>query len=217
MANLAVLAGREIRELGAGNRNGVSYSAAWCVVDRLLAPGETGFVNITEASGAMRSVPQLLDGLIQLEEERPVGAVCELGAGARSGKLWMPRGGPEVSGLVYGHAALLSTEAIPQVVRFITVHLPTGLVHIRISPKEGEGRFPSSPEQLQGMVREAYLQTTEEFPWWLEVTLGQRAPNFVGVTRRGMVGRGPRVPDNAAGGLTGRALADAFASAYKGA
>lgn len=216
MANLAVLAGREVRELNAGNRNGVAYGAAWCIVDRLLAPGEAGFANVTEASGALRSVSHVLDGVEQADAHRPVGAVIELGAGARGGKLWIPKAGPEFSGRVYGHAAVLSTEATPQIVRFLTVNGPQGLVHIRVSPKEGEGRFPSSPEELQRLVREAYLQTVQEFPWWLELSVGMVTPNFMGVTHTGKVA-GPRVPDNGASGLTGRALADAFASAYRNA
>jgi len=216
MANLAVLAGREVRELGAGNRNGVAYNAAWCVVDRMLAPGEAGFANVTEASGALRTVSKLFAELEAADSERPIGAVIECGPGARGGKLWIPKAGPEVSGMVHGHAAILSTEDVPQVVRFVTVNGPQGLVHIRVSPKEGEGRRPSGPDELQEMVRQAYMQTVEEFPWWLEVTLGVKAPNFVGITRTGQVQSGPRVAEPESSGLTGRALADAFTTAYKG-
>jgi hypothetical protein len=118
--------------------------------------------------------------------------------------------------MVYGHAAILSTEDVPQVVRFVTVNGPQGLVHIRVSPKEGEGRRPSGPDELQQQISEAYAQTVEEFPWWLEVTLGVKAPNFVGITRTGQVQPGPRVAEPESSGLTGRALADAFTTAYKG-
>jgi hypothetical protein len=215
MANLAVLAGREVRESKEGVRNGIAYGAAWLIVDRLLAPGEAGFANITEASNALRSVPKLFAALEAAENERPIGAVIECGPSARAGKLWIPKAGPEISGMVYGHAAILSTEDVPQVVRFVTVNGPQGLVHIRVSPKEGEGRRPSSPDQLQEMVHAAYRQTVQEYPWWLEVSLGVKAPNFVGITRVGQVGSGPRVAEQAPSGLTGRALADAFASAYK--
>ena len=217
MANLGVIAGREVRELGAGNRNGVTYNAAWCVVDRLLAPGEAGFVNVTEASGALRTVSKLFAALESAETDRPVGAIVECGPSARGGKLWIPKAGPEISGMVYGHAAILSPEDVPQVVRFVTVNGPQGLVHIRVSPKEGEGRRPSSPDELQEMVYQAYVQTTLEFPWWLEVTLGVKAPNFVGITRTGQVRSGPHEAEQvtSTGGLTNRALADAFASAYK--
>lgn len=217
MANLAVLAGREVRESREGVRNGVAYGAAWIVVDRLLAPGEAGFVNVTEASGALRTVPRLFSALEAAEAGRPIGAVIECGPSARAGKLWMPKPGPEVSGMIYGHAAILSTDPVPQVVRFVTVNAPVGLLHFRVSPKEGEGRRPSSPEELQEMVREAYLQTVQEFPWWLEVSLGMKAPNFIGITRIGQVAAGPKVAEQASTGLTGRALADAFASAYRDA
>jgi hypothetical protein len=217
MANLAVLAGREVRESKEGVRNGVAYGAAWIVVDRLLAPGEAGFANITEASGALRTVPRLFSALEAADNERPIGAVIECGPSARAGKLWMPKAGPEVSGMVYGHAAILSTDAIPQVVRFVTVNAPAGLLHVRVSPKEGEGRRPSSPDELQQMVREAYLQTVQEYPWWLEVSLGMKSPNFIGITRMGQVADGPKVSEQASTGLTGRALADAFASAYRNA
>lgn len=215
MANLAVIAGREVRESKEGVRNGVAYGAAWIIVDRLLAPGEAGFANVTEASGALRSVPKLFNALEAADTQRPIGAVVECGPSARGGKLWIPKAGPEVSGVVYGHAAILSTDDTPQVVRFVTVNGPQGLVHIRVSPKEGEGRRPATPAELQTMVREAYLQTVQEFPWWLEVSLGVKAPNFVGITRTGRVGDGPKVTEQATG-LTGRALADAFASAYRG-
>lgn len=216
MAKLAVLAGREVRELGAGNRKGIEYSTAWCVVDRMLAPGEAGFVNVTEATSALRSLPKLFAALEEAETQLPIGAVIECGPGVREGRLWIPKAGPEFSGSVYGHAAILSTEAVPQVVRFITVHGPQGLVHIRVSPKEGEGRRPSSPNELQEMVRAAYLQTVQEYPWWLEVSVGAKSPNFMSVTQVGRVDpAGPKVTEMEPG-LTGRALADAFASAYKG-
>jgi len=216
MANLGVIAGREVRELAAGNRDGVVYDAAWSVVTRLLAPGEAGFSNVTEASKALRSVGELYTALERAETDRPVGAIVECGPSARAGKLWIPKAGPEVSGVVYGHAAILSTDDVPQVVRFVTVNGPQGLVHIRVSPKEGEGRQPRSPKEFQEMVYQAYNQTVEEFPWWLEVTLGVKAPNFVGITRTGQAQPGPRVPEQTGpAGLTGRALADAFVTAYR--
>ena len=220
MANLGVVAGREVRELPAGNRNGVAYNAAWSIVTRLLAPGEAGFSNVTEASKALRSIEELFGKLENLETgetARPVGTLVVCEPSARTGKLWIPKAGPEVSGVVYGHAAILSTEDVPQIARFVTVNGPEGLVHVRVSPKEGEGRHPSSPKEFQRMVCEAYNQTVEEFPWWLEVTLGVKAPNFVGITRTGRVQPGPRVPEQTGpAGLTNRALADAFTTAYKG-
>lgn len=219
MANLGVIAGREVRELAAGERNGVAYSAAWAVVTRLLAPGEAGFSNVTEASKALRSVEELFSVLEKLEtgeKARPVGTLVACAPNARSGKLWIPKAGPEVSGVVYGHAAILSTEDVPQIARFVTVNGPEGLCHVRVSPKEGEGRQPRSPKEFQEMVFRAYNQTVEEFPWWLEVTLGVKAPNFVGITRTGQVQPGPRVPEQTGpAGLTGRALADAFVAAYR--
>ena len=216
MANLGVIAGREVRELAAGMRNGVAYNAAWSVVTRLLAPGEAGFSNLTEASKALRNIEELYEELEKLETARPVGALVACAPGARGGKLWIPKAGPEVSGVVYGHAAILSTEDVPQIARFVTVNGPEGLVHVRVSPKEGEGRQPRSPKEFQEMVYQAYNQTVEEFPWWLEVTLGVKAPNFVGIVRTGQVQPGPRVPEQTGpAGLTGRALADAFVAAYR--
>jgi hypothetical protein len=217
MANLAVLAGREIRESREGVRNGIRYEHAWMIIDRLLVPGKQGFDNVTESSGALRSVPKLLLALEEAATARPIGAVIETGY-TMPGKLYVPQFGEAFSGLVHGHVALFRTEKDksndrpPEIVRFLTVSNPaTGkLTHIRVTPKEGDNRFPTAPDEIQSMVRAAYLQTVAEFPLWQEVTVGPKGPNFMGITHVGQTREGPNIPEKASSGLTARMLADSL-------
>jgi len=188
------------------------------VVDRLLAVGDGGFDNVTEASSAVRSAAKLSALLTQLENDRPIGAVVT--CAGRAGKLWIPKPGSTFVGQVHGHLACLSGTDHPQVVRFLTVNGPEGLIHVRVSPKEGEGRFPPSPELLQMMVRDAYLLTAEEFPLWMEVSIGAVSPTFVGVLEKGQQLGGPVVPpvrEENAPVPSSRGLAAALAAAYSGA
>lgn len=214
---VGVIAGREVRLLEPKSRSGVAYGAAWAVIDRILASGERGFRNATEMCGTYRTPEAVVEALREIEDARPMGAVIEL-TDPRDGRLWIPRyEGKEMSGAICGHAAIFNDDPNDvQIVRFVTVTIPgKGLYHVRVSAREGENRRPT-PDNLPEMVREAYLQTVTEFPFWQEVSLGLKGPNFTGITRVGEVGTGPRVPEEMKPqGLTSRMLADKFSSMYQ--
>ena len=214
---VGVIAGREVRLLEPKSRSGVAYGAAWAIIDRILASGESGFRNATEMNGTWRTPQAVIEALNEIEDARPMGAVIEL-TDPRDGRVWIPRyEGKELSGAICGHAAILNDDPHDvQIVRFVTVTIPNkGLYHVRVSAREGENRRPT-PDNLPEMVREAYLQTVTEFPFWQEVTLGLKGPNFMGITRVGEVGAGPTVPEEMKPqGLTSKMLADKFSSMYQ--